>query len=208
MAQTNFSGPVRAGDGFVIGNESGKGVQVGSVSTSSYGWRDITGQIDTRQGATNPTWTQIGAGPFYSYAFQVNDVCWISYHIPHDYLPGSDFHIHCHWFPSGTDANPVRWEWFYSFAKGFDQEAFDTTGTSITAEEAAPGVAYQHMVTETVAIDGSSITEPDGIIMTRMRRVTNGAVENGDTIFVIETDVHYQSTNMATIDRSPDFYTL
>mgnify|MGYP003572056674 CR=1 FL=1 len=208
MAQSSFSGPVRSANGLVLGNESGIGVKVGDAVTQDFGWRDITGQVDTRLGATNPTWTQIGSGPFYAYAFSVNDECWVNFHIPHDIVPGSDIHLHCHWLTSGTSTNSVKWEWYYSFAKGFNQAAFNTTGTLITAEEAASGVAYQHMVTETAAITISALTEPDGFLLTRMRRVTNGGSENLDTVFVITTDVHYQSTNMPTSGKAPDFYAL
>lgn len=170
-------------------------------------WADITGQIDTRIGATNPAWTQIGAGPFYAYAFQVNDECWVNFHVPHDIVPGSDVHLHCHWLPSSTSTNTVKWEWYYTFAKGFDQEAFDTTGTQITAEEAGPGVAYQHMVTETAAITIPAMTEPDGFILTRMRRVTNGGTDNPNTIYVITTDLHYQTNGqVGTTNKAPDFY--
>ena len=198
-----------ATDGIIFTNTSGKGIQLGDGSSEAFGWRDITGQIDTRVGGTNPTWTQIGAGPFYAYAFGVNDECWIHYHIPHDIVPSTDIHLHCHWLPSGTDANNVKWEWYYSFAKGFDQAAFNTTGTQITAEQAGPGTAYQHMVTETTGITISGLTEPDGFLMTRMRRVTNGGTENTDTIYVLTADVHYQSTGiLTTANKAPDFYTL
>jgi hypothetical protein len=130
----------------------------------------------------------------------------MTFHIPHDIVPGADIHLHVHWLPSGTDVNTVKWEFSYTFAKGFDQEAFDSAGSTISCEEAGPGVAYQHMVTETAAITISELTEPDGILHVRVKRVTNGGTDNADTIFMLTSDVHYQSTNIATIGKAPSFY--
>lgn len=172
----------------------------------NYGWRDLEGNIDTRIGATNPTWTVIDGGPFYAYVFTVGDECFIHYHVPHDIVPNSDIHFHVHWMTSGTSTNTVKFETTYSYAKGFNQAAFDTTGTVISVEEAASGTAFQHMVSESTAQTISGLSEPDGIIMVRIARVTNGGTENTDTVFVLEADVHYQSTNAATAGRSPDFY--
>jgi len=200
------SGNLVSNQSLVVPDETGKGVRLGDTTSNDWGWRDITGQILSRGvGATDPAWTQVGAGTQYAYAFALNDIAWIKYHVPHDYVPGSSFHLHVHWFPSGTNANIVKWSWDYTYAKGFNQGAFDATGTTITAQEAGPGVALQHMVTETVAID-AGITEPDGHIMVALTRVANGGTDNTDTIYVIDADVHYQSTNLATVGKAPSFY--
>lgn len=176
--------------------------------TDDLGWRDITGEVLTRGvGATDPAWTQIGSGPFYAYAFALNDVCWMAYHIPHDIVPNTAIHFHTHWLTDGTNANPVKWEYSYTYAKGFNQGAFDTTGTVITSEEAAAGIAYQHMVTETAAVIIDGLSEPDGIVYVRIRRLTNGATDNTDNVYMLTSDVHYQSTNLATFGKAPNFYT-
>ena len=170
------------------------------------GWRDITGAVLTRGvGATDPDWAQLGAGPFYAYRFALNDVMWMSYHVPHDFVPNTEVHFHTHWIPDGTDANTVKWQFDYMYAKGFDQEAFNVTGANTTAEEAGPGVQWQHMVTESAGVD-LTITEPDGIIYMKMTRLTNGGTDNTDDIFVLTSDVHYQSDRMATRGKAPPFY--
>ena len=189
-----------AGD--VVGN-----YQLIYPASDDFGWRDITGAIDVRGvGANDPTWSQVGSGPFYSYKFAVNDECWLVFHIPHDITPHSRVHFHAHWIADGTNVNPVKWEWYYTYALGFNQEAFDPAGSVATAEEAASGVAYQHMVTETDAVYIPTLTEPDGLIYVRLRRITNGATENTDGIFLLTTDVHYQSTDQCTFGKAPDFY--
>jgi len=199
-------------DDVVMPSATGKGIKFGEWDESGnesprFGWKDITGPIEVRGvGATDPDWAQIGSGPFYGYKFAVNDKVWICFHIPHDIVPGADIHLHAHWISSGTNVQPVKWEWTYTFAKGFNQSAYDTTGTVITAQEAASGTAWQHMVTETAAITIASLTEPDGLLYVQLRRITNGGTENTDNIFMLTTDVHYQTTNLATLNKAPGFY--
>ena len=75
MSQTKFSGPVKSDNGFILGLDSGTGIQAGDATSNYWTWRDLEGAIDTRGvGATDPAWTIIGAGPFYD-------------HVPHDILP-------------------------------------------------------------------------------------------------------------------------
>ena len=72
-------------------------------------------------------------------------------------------------------------------------------------EQSPPGVAYQHMITESDAISISGL-EPDGILYLKIARITNGGVNNTNDIFVLTADVHYQSTDSATPNRSPNFW--
>ena len=174
-----------------------------------YGWRDLEGTIDTKTGSTNPTWTIIGTGPFYAYAFDytpTQDEAFITYHVPHDIVPGSDVFFHIHWMTDGTQTNTVKFEVSYTYAKGFDQEAFDVDGTTFNLEAAASGTAYQHMVSESDAITIPGLTEPDGLLLVHFKRITNGGSNNTDTVYVLEADLHYQTTNASTKNKAPDFY--
>jgi hypothetical protein len=178
----------------------------GTSSNNDIGWRDITGAIDVRGvGANDPAWTQIGSGPFYGYKFIVNDQCWFVYHIPHD-IADDTVYFHSHWISNGTSTATVKWEYVYSYAKGFNQAAFNTTGTTVYSEEAASGTAYQHMVTETAGATISGLTEPDGLIIARVRRVTNGGTDNADNIYLLTADLHYLSNSQATPGKAPNFY--
>jgi hypothetical protein len=176
--------------------------------TDEFGWRDITSEVRTRGvGATDPSWTQIGSSAFSAYAFAVNDVSWHSFHVPHDIVPDSEVFFHIHWITDGTSTNTVKWQFEYCYAKGFDQAAFDVASpATATAEEAASGTAYQHMVTETSGQAITGLTEPDGIIQVKVTRLTNGGSENADTVFMLTSDIHYQSTSAATYGKAPDFY--
>ena len=181
------------------------------------GWRDITGPIVVKGvGANDPTWDQIGSGPFYAYNFALNDECWIPFHIPHDIVPINDdntletikLYFHTHWITDGTNTNTVKWQFTFSHARGFGQEAFDVaTGTVVTAEEAASGTAYTHMVTETSGSTIANLTEPDGILYMHLKRITNGGTDNTDNIYVLTSDIHYLSNSLGTYSKSPSFYT-
>jgi hypothetical protein len=182
----------------------GQGVRLGDYIENHFGWRDITGQVVQRGvGANDPSWAQIGSGPFYAYKFAVNDEVWMTYHVPHD-LVVAPVHWHCHWTPVGASLEPVKWEVTYTNARGFGIGTFDENGTTVTAEEAPPAT-LAHMVTETAGIDMVSI-EVDSLILARIRRLTNSATENTSDIFMLTADIHYQSSNLATRNKAPNFY--
>lgn len=206
-------------DSVVMPKQSGKGIKMGTwdeteEDTGGFGWRDITSQVTVRGGgADNPPWSQIGSGPFYGYKFELSDECFMTFHIPHDIVPNSNIHIHTHWLPDGTSTANVTWQYTYVYARGFNQDAFDmATGATVTVQDAGPGIAYQHMVSECNAITLANLDEPDGLVYVRIKRIANGSpggADNANGIFMLTSDVHYQSTNLATIGRTADegFYT-
>lgn len=206
MASTYFDDDIVAtpkrGYGIKFGNKS-----IATNSTSDkFGWRDITTQITVKGvGAADPTWAQIASGPFFAYKFGLNDECWSAIHIPHDIVPKTNIHFHAHWLADGTNSNTVKWQWSYMYARGFGQEAYSVAGATVTAEQASAG-QYYHMVTETSGIAIPTLDEPDGIIYVHLKRITNGGTDNADGIFLLTQDVHYQSTNLGTVNKSPVFY--
>lgn len=200
-------GVIATGD-VVLPNTSGVGIKIGDADSSDFGWRDITGEVQTRGvGATDPAWTQIGASAMYAFSFAINDVCWMAFHVPHDYIPGSGWYLHVHWLPDGTDANSVKWSFSWMYAKGHNQAAFNVASlTTDTMTQTVGGTQYQHYVTESGEQSGTNV-EPDGIIYVKITRVTNGGTDNTDEILMLTSDVHYQSNNLATKNKSPNFYT-
>lgn len=189
--------------------DGGKGKTLPLDKIIPRGWRDITGQITVRgTGANNPNWANIG-GNFWGYNFDIGDECFMAFHVPHDYIPSTDIYFHTHWLTKNTDTtNEVWWQFEFMYAKGFDQEAFNTAGVTPTPAKQASGAQFQHMVAETAAVTIAALTEPDGIIYTRVSRVTNGAtdVANGQ-VFLLTADIHYESDSQATLNKAPNFYT-
>ena len=216
-----------ADDSLVVPNDAGYGLRLGRSDEEgeAWGWRDITAPITVRGvAATDPSWTQVGSSVFYTYAFGVGDYVWQPFHIPHDIAVNRDgsarpIHFHTHWFPSDTDTGYVTFQFDYMYARGFDQEAYDpafansplTNSGTVLVTQQAPGTAYQSMVAETDGVTISTLTEPDGILYVRMGRVANPAASPtlaaySGTCFVTTNDIHYQSTNMATKQKAPNFY--
>lgn len=90
----------------ILSKTSGKGIKIDKVSPT-FGWRDMLGAIETRPaaggGATAIPDFVAYRGNIYDYRFGTvapNDhlhEAFINYHIPHDYVPGTDLYLHVHW---------------------------------------------------------------------------------------------------------------
>lgn len=189
----------------VYTDNQAKRALIGSGSATS-GWEDALGQIAVPgSGPTIPVWTQIASSVFSGYLFQVDDVVQVTYHLSHRYKPGGQVFLHAHWFPDGTNTAAVKWEWIWTYAKGFNQANFDFTGTTVTAQEAPPGTAYRHMTTEISASIATGSFETDGLIIARLRRVTNGGTDNTNGIFLFMADAHYETDRTGTVAKAPPF---
>ena len=188
-------------------DQTGTGIKLGDRETASFGWEDMLGPIEVRGvGANDPTWAAgLGSGAQSAYSFAVNDECWIPYHVPHNYVPGTDIYFHVHYIKDGTNVQPVKWEFNYIHAKGHQQQAFTMAGTTVTVEQTPEAAAWTHQIAETVAQTLTGL-EVDSMIYMRMRMITNGATENTDGIYVLTADLHYQSTGKPTLNKAPNFY--
>jgi hypothetical protein len=62
------------------------------------------------------------------------------------------------------------------------------------------------MISEVALADALTLVEPDELILVTLRRVTNGATENTDSVFGLTVDFHYEADRAATPNKAPDFY--
>jgi hypothetical protein len=213
--QDSISLPNDSGTGILLGRFEDGPVQ-GALS-SNFGWRDITSDVSIRGvSATDPTFTQVGSTAFRFYRFAIDKLVWFNFHVPHDYVPSSPIHFHVHWFTEDAATGFAKWQWTYAYAKGFNQEAFDfamtnsplTTANVVTATQASGG-AMQHMIAETEAVTIPGLTEPDGMICVQLKRIamaTSPASELSSAPYMLTSDIHYRSTNLATLQKAPNFY--
>lgn len=211
------AGNVRLNDDvfLVFDKTSGNGIKV-DTTTPTFGWRDITGEITNAGGANKPT-SATYRGGIDQFQFAAGDESIIRYHIPHDYVAGTDIHLHVHW--SHTSAivtgGTITFTAESIYAKGHNQAAFSApvTGTFVGT---ASTTQYQHIITEIqysasspagLQLDTNDL-EPDGVILVRLEMTTNNITSSGAVPdpFIHEVDVHYQSTNIATKQKAPDFY--
>lgn len=190
-------------------------------------WHDMLGPISIRGvGASDPSYN-IYQGSIRGYHFDVNEEVFIEYHIPHDYVPGTDLHIHAHWSINGkttagvtagtVTGGTVTWGFEVTYAKGHNQAAFISPVTRTQASDTVSSTLYQHYITETqisaaspaaTQIDSDNI-EVDGLILVRCYLSANNiTVSSGSkpAPFLHMVDLHYQSTNMGTKNKAPGFY--
>lgn len=196
---------------------SGTGVKLVPASPG-FGWRDILGQVTPKAtGAGSPTRRQYAGGNVYEFAFAANDVCDFGFHMPHDYVPGSDLYVHIHWSHNGTDiAGTAEFTFFHQYSKGHNQANFSTE-KAVTISFATVNISttprYRHRIDETqlstaggsgTLLDSDAI-EPDGYVIGQLK-LTGLPTVTGGYLFVHMLDIHYQSTNLATPNKSPSFY--
>jgi hypothetical protein len=175
-----------------------------------YGWADITGDINVKgTGANFPAWSVFVSGLFaYEFSASVMKECWIVFHVPHSYAPGSDLYLHTHWSTTGTNTGVCRWGFEYSYAKGYNQGAESVFPSSQTVyiEQAGSGVARRHMIAETLPISMPGL-EVDSLILVRVFR---DAAHANDTqtgaAFLFTSDIHFLADKVVTPNRTPDFY--
>ena len=210
-----------SGEFLIFDKASANGIKV-DPGAPTFGWRDLRAEIRTRGvGGTDPN-DSAYIGTVKAYSFAVNDEAWIEFHIPHDYVAGTDIHLHFHWSHNSAivTGGTITIEADVTYAKGHDQAQFSATvnpTVSPTAIASASNGQYRHIVTEVqlsastpgaTQIDTDDL-EPDGLILARVYLSANNITTSGGAVdpFIHEVDLHYQSTNIATKAKTPDFYT-
>lgn len=174
------------------------------------GWDDMIGSLaaGNTTNTNDPTWAAFRGG-IYAWRFAagaMNEV-WISFHVNHEYAPGTVIYPHIHWATSGTNTGTVRWGIEYTIAKGYDRDAFPAP-TTVYIEQAAPGIAYQHMIAE---VDIGNVIpathlETDAIVMVRVFRDAAHANDTcTDPAFGLYCDLHYQKRAFSTPNRNYPF---
>lgn len=210
---------LRDGVDLMVPRTQGKGLRTDSQGTPSYGWHDLLGTVfvPDPQAINAPSY-ELYVGTLYQYQFAVNDEGQFVFHLPHDYVVGTDIYIHAHWSHNSTDVTggQVTWGFQVTYAKGHDQASFSIPVSIVEVQEVST-TRYQHMVCEGPAsIVGGSATllntnllEPDGLIFGKVYLAANTMTVSQGGIpdpFLHTVDIHYQSAVIGTKSRSPDFW--
>lgn len=221
--RTNLSviGPLILTDGnLVLPRTAGIGIKLDSFAGNpSFGWRDLEGALVPKAtGAGSPTLTTFqGQRRWFAYANGDDMDC--MFHVPHDWVPGSDLYLHLHWAHNGTNISGSSViNYYVSYGKGHNQAPF-VPEANITQTIAGLNITntpqYQTRIDEFVittngggasSIDINQI-EPDGLIhvhfdWTTIPTITGGAAKP----FAFYLDLHYQSSNIGTKNKAPNFY--
>lgn len=184
------------------------------------GWRDLIGDITPK--TTGPGSPTLGnfRGDVRGFFYSGGDDGDAIFHVPHDYVPGTDLYLHLHWSHNGTGiSGGLTVSYFITYAKGHQQASFPAqvipqlvvAGLNITNTP-----QYRHRVDE---IQVSSATpsgtlfdtnaiEVDGLILVHydvaaIPSITGGS-PNEPILFTL--DLHYQSNSSGTLNKAPNFY--
>jgi hypothetical protein len=180
------------------------------------GWRDIIGDVSSKHaGLTSPLLHNLN-GAFRGWFYNPGNRADITYHIPHDYVLGTDIFIHVHWTHNGVYANGnFEVSHNLSYAKGHNQMAFGTEVHILQEIECDNVPALTHRIDE-IQISGKQVLElldtdkiePDGIITNSMVVNETPNIERGvpNAPMIICVDVHYQSNDKSTPNKEPNFY--
>jgi hypothetical protein len=193
-----------------------------------HGWKDLNGQIETKSAGANAAAFAVYRGTGWAYEFDNVRLreAFIVYHVPHDYVPGTDMYVHAHWSqivvdtggPAGVPGN-CKWSFDISHAKSFGipggaADAFRAPKTTSVIQQGST-TQYGHMLAEVqfTSHDGSATLfehsefEIDGVLMLRVYRDAGDASDTlNQSAFLHFVDIHYQSLIGGTPKRVPPFY--
>jgi hypothetical protein len=217
-ALTTYGTSLLASQDLVTHKAAGEGIMV-DVNAPTFGWRDIMGRVAPKtSGAGAPTRAAYAGANVAQYSFAASDLCDFEFHIPHDYVPGTDIYFHVHWSHTGTTTTgSAVFDIYHTFAKGHNQANFpaekNITITHVTTDIATTP-RYRHRVDEviisgaaaTATLMDNSVIEPDALLLVTLKMTTLPTLGGAGKVFIHTCDLHYQSTNMATKQRAPDFY--
>lgn len=209
---------LRDGVNIMVPKDQNSGIRVDSTGTPTYPWHDLRSTLyaDHANPGTEPTFA-VYRGGLRARQFDVADEAYIEFHIPHDYVMGSELFIHNHWShnDNGVTGGTVTWGFEITYAKGHNQAAFPAP-ILVSVTQAASLTQYQHMIAETsiTSVSGSSTSlvvgdiEVDGLIMVRVWLDSNNITSTNPqpAPFLHFVDIHYQSTNIGTKNKSPGFW--
>lgn len=201
-------------DGILVPKTSGIGMKL-DPAAPTFGWKDLIGEIQLKGAGANDPAAYVYRGTIREYRFNLNDEVYNNYHLPHDYVPGSDIFAHIHWSHNavGVTSGSCTWSFVASYAKGHDQQAFGAEVTVPVVQNASL-VQYQHLIAEVQlsAAGGaggkldSNYLEPDGLILMRTY-LSALSISGANKPFVHFVDLHYQTTGiLGTKQKAPNFY--
>ena len=173
------------------------------------GWDDYEADFSagTSSPSSEPTFEDFGNG-FYGYNFAEGDDRFVSFHIKHDILVGSQVYPHVHWCPETTMTvgQTVSWEFAWLAPKGHAQgESFFDPLNIIVFNYTADGteIAGEHIVTECSDPDSILAPEVDAIMYGRVTRKVGSYVGG---VYGIKSDLHYRKGRLSTKNKAPNFY--
>jgi hypothetical protein len=196
----------------ILPKTSGVGFKVDSTNPT-FPWFDLLGavHVKTTGVASNVPNLNVYQGGIRQYQFTTGDEVANEFHIPHDYVPGSQLYIHVHFSQASTtltSTNTVTWGMEASY--GAVHTPFSTPVTFALSANAST-VQYFHNVVESVLSGSAGTTsqlattalEVDGVILVRTFLSTFTGLAQPFAHYI---DIHYQSVGTGTKWKNHPYY--
>lgn len=210
----------------------GKIITADGAGGSAYGqkvWKDIVGIYEADSGPSAPSRGTFVGTDIDAWAYGDGDSGDYTFHMPHDYAPGTDIHLHIHWGHNAdtTFTGDVTFDVEVAYAKRVDATT-RTVFSAVTSTIQETGVTiatfprYCHAVTEVeMSTSGGSANkldtddlEVDGLVLVHVARNdaggTNPTISTSspvDSIYIFNVDIHYQADCEGTFRKDPPYYT-
>ncbi len=215
----NVTGVGTFSDNIVLPKTSSNGIKV-DTTTPTFGFADLLGEPAVKNtGGSRPALVVYRDGLF-QFEFAAGEEEYFDYHIPHDYVKGTDIFLHFHWSTNGALVNggTITFDYEISYAKAHAQAAFPASVSGTIVSATASSTQYTQELTE-VQISASTPSgsqidtddlEPDGVIICTAGLNANNLTVSGGAVpdpFIHYIDIHYQTTGLiGTKAKAPDFY--
>ncbi len=195
--------------------------------TAGIGWKDLLGTfVVDPSGGTAPTKTPF-RGTIEAFEYASNDEAEYSFHIPHDWVVGTDLYIHVHWGHNAASiSGNMVWTLEVTYAPrtltvpyGVYVAPITATINSNTITAATMNITnypqYCHCVEEIQLSDPAPSASQldtddiavDGLVLVHVTCTTPPTLGGGAKPYLFYIDVHYQAQGLHTPNKDPDFYT-
>jgi hypothetical protein len=168
------------------------------------GWRDIiVDVVDVGTTGTTPATYDLinGTGVLRAWRFDVNDELNFTAEMIHDYQEGTDLHPHIHWMGEASSGTaPIRFAIDIQWRESGDTWTYSGTGRTTYSGSGTAGTGYISHVMELEQMTGTS-KKIGGILLGRIRRITNGATDYAGNVFVFQLGVHYQMDSLGSLNE-------
>ena len=203
----------------IFDKASGNGIKV-DTTTPTFGFADLLGEVFARNTGANKPTRATWKGGTRGFQFGVDDEEEFEFHIPHDYVKGSDIFLHIHWGHNvaTVTGGTVTFDYDATYAKGHNQGVFGANAVGTVVSGTVTSSQYSHDLSEgQFSISGASGTqidtddlEPDGVIKITLGVSANDITVSGGGVpepFIHYVDIHYQTNGIiGTKSKVPDFY--
>lgn len=212
--------PFLLANNIVLPKTTGYGVKV-DLATPTFAWQDLIGDVSPKfAGVGAATRAPFRGGSVNSFFYGTNDTCDMVFHVPHDYLPGSDMHLHLHWAHNGTAISGQLVVTFgVTYASGHNTANFAAEVApvlTVSTPDVTTVPQYRHRIDElqlsaaspgATQLDSDAI-QVDGLILVNLTATEiptiSGGTQTKPAFFTL--DIHYQSTGIGTKQKAPNFY--